>query len=141
MKCRIFLDTNVFIYGFEYKDSNSAKVLTLLNNGEVEGVISEQVVKEVVRYFQKYHTKELANLFRRYLFHSCLIVRNEQLKDVMREYSGKIKDKDLEQLAATKKLGIKFLVSYDEDFEPFEEYIKPKAFIAKMNQKPAETEY
>ena len=31
-----------------------------------------------------------------------------------------------------KKLGIKFLVSYDRDFETFEEYITPKEFIKEM---------
>ncbi len=52
-----------------------------------------------------------------------------------------IKDKDLEQLAAVKKLGIKYLISYDRDFEKFEEYITPKAFINWIGIKPSSYEY
>lgn len=39
MKLRVFIDTNVFIYSFEYPKSNSAKIITLLNRGEIEAVI------------------------------------------------------------------------------------------------------
>jgi len=44
-------------------------------------------------------------------------------------------------LATVKKLGIKFLVSYDRDFESFEEYITPKAFVKKMGIKMALSNY
>jgi hypothetical protein len=39
----------------------------------------------------------------------------------MNQYRGKIKEKDLEQLAVVKKLGLKYLVSYDRDFASFQE--------------------
>ncbi len=45
---RVFIDTNVFIYAFEYPHSNSAIILDLLNKGEIEAVVSERVVHEVV---------------------------------------------------------------------------------------------
>lgn len=41
MKCRVFLDTNVFIYAFEFPESNSNKIIGLLNKGQIEAVISE----------------------------------------------------------------------------------------------------
>lgn len=44
-------------------------------------------------------------------------------------------------LAAVKKLGIKYLVAYDRDFEGFEEYITPKVFIKEMDIKPASSDY
>jgi len=47
MKLRIFLDTNVFIYAFEFPKSNSRKIIELLNKGKIEAVISERVIKEV----------------------------------------------------------------------------------------------
>jgi predicted nucleic acid-binding protein len=59
----------------------------------------------------------------------------------MAKYKKLIKDKDLEQLAVVKKLGIKYLVAYDRDFKDFEEYIIPKAFIVKMGIKPAGSNY
>jgi predicted nucleic acid-binding protein len=34
MKHRIFLDTNVFIYAFEFPDSNSNTIIEMLNDGK-----------------------------------------------------------------------------------------------------------
>ena len=60
MKYRIFLDTNVFIYAFEFPESNSNKIIGLLNQGLIEVVISERVLKEVQAYFKKFYNKDLA---------------------------------------------------------------------------------
>jgi len=35
MKYRIFLDTNVFIFAFEFPDSNSNMIMELLNEGKI----------------------------------------------------------------------------------------------------------
>lgn len=59
----------------------------------------------------------------------------------MERWEGQIKEKDLEQLAVVKKLGIKFLVSYDRDFSPFKEYLTPKEFLKQMDLKPNQTEF
>lgn len=55
MRFRIFIDTTTFIYAFEYPKSNSAKITELINKGEIEVIISERVLKEVTRYFEKFH--------------------------------------------------------------------------------------
>ncbi|MDI6753685.1 MAG: PIN domain-containing protein [Thermodesulfobacteriota bacterium] len=47
MKVRVFLDTNVFIYAFEFPHSNSMKIIELLNQAEVEAVTSDRVLREV----------------------------------------------------------------------------------------------
>ena len=141
MKRRVFLDTNIFIYAFEFPDSNSGKVVDLLNKGQIEAVISERVLKEVQAYFKKFHDKDLAALFRDYLLRTCVLVFPADLKKEMLRYKKLIKAKDLEQVAAVKKLGIKYLLSYDRDFEPFEEYITPKAFIKEVGLKPAASVY
>lgn len=141
MKIRVFLDTNVFIHAFEFPESNSNKIIDLLNSGQIEAIISEQVLKEVQAYFKKFHDKDLAANFRDYLLKTCTVIFSAALKKEMRQYANQIKDKDLEQLATVKKLGIKFLASYDRDFEKFEEYITPKAFIKQMDIKPSPSEY
>ena len=48
MKLRVFLDTNIFIYAYEFHESNSNKTIDLLNKGQIEAVISERVLKEVM---------------------------------------------------------------------------------------------
>ncbi len=141
MKRRVFLDTNIFIYAFEFPESNSNKVVELLNKGVIEAVISEQVLKEVQSYFRKFHSKDLAASFRDYLLRTCLIVFRSDLAREMLKYKKLIKAKDLEQVAAVKKLGIKSLVAYDRDFNSFDEYITPKAFIKEFGLKPAASVY
>jgi predicted nucleic acid-binding protein len=141
MKCRVFIDTNVFIYAFEYPNSNSVAILDLLNKEEIEVVISEQVIKEVIRYFKKFHSLQLARTFRRYLLQSCIVVQKQTVLSMMDKYKEQIKEKDLEQLAAVKQLGIKYLIAYDRDFDKFEEYITPKKFLQKLKMKEKETQY
>ena len=141
MKLRVFLDTNVFIYAFEFPECNSAKIISLLNNNQIEAVISERVLKEVLVYFKKFYDKDLAATYRDYLLRTCTVVFHTDLKSEMAQYKGLIKDKDLEQLATVKKLGIKFLLAYDRDFEGFEEYITPKVFLKQMSLKPSASDY
>ena len=141
MKRRIFLDTNVFIYAFEFPECNSGKIINLLNKGQIEAIISEQVLKEVQAYFKKYYSKDLAAIFRDYLLRTCTVVFSVDVKREMSKYKKVIKSKDLEQLAVVKKLGIKFLISYDRDFEAFEEYITPKEFMKEMGIKAELSNY
>ncbi len=141
MKLRVFLDTNIFIYAYEFHESNSNKIIDLLNKGQIEAVISERVLKEVMTYFKKFYDKDLAATLRDYLLRTCSIVFSGDIRNEMRLYKNQIKDKDLEQLASVKKLGIKFLVAYDRDFEKFEEYIIPKAFIKQLSLKPSPSDY
>ncbi len=141
MKIRVFLDTNVFIYSFEFLESNSNKIISLLNNGEIQAIISERVLKEVTSYFEKYHSIDLARKFRRYIFETCTIVKKDELLEHIKELKGKIKEKDIEQLAAVNKYGIKFLISYDRDFDSVEEYKTPKKFLELLKGETSESEF
>ncbi len=135
------MDTNVFIYAFEFPESNSAKVIALLNKGEIKAFVSTRVVLEVMRYFEKHHGIVLARKFRHYLLEVCHVISQNQVVNSMQEYKKQIKDKDLEQLAVVKWLGLRYLIAYDRDFEKFEEYITPKNFIKFAGSKEADTEY
>jgi len=141
MKPRVFLDTNIFVYSFEFPESNSAKIIEILNKGEIEAITSEKVLEEITRYFKKYHSLILARKFRRYLLDSCILIRNDEVKEQINSLKGKIKEKDIEQLAVAKKYGIKFLISYDKDFEGFEEYFTPKKFLERLNKENTNTEF
>lgn len=66
------------------------------------------MIKEVQAYFKRYYGKDLASLFRNYLILSCTIVPTIHVRDEMKKYRGKIKEKDLEQLAVVKSLGLNF---------------------------------
>jgi len=75
MKPRVFLDTNVFIYAFEFPHSNSRRIIKLLNRGGFEAIISESVVREVQRYFAKHYGKQLAGAFRHYLLSDAAMLK------------------------------------------------------------------
>ena len=141
MKFRVFLDTNVFIYSFEFPDSNSAGIIELLNQGKIEAITSERVLKEVTHYFDKKHSLILARKFRRFILDSCIIIMQNEMLQEIETFKGKIKEKDAEQLAVTRKYGIKFLISYDRDFEGVEEYVTPKNFLEIMKLKTKDSEF
>ena len=141
MKFRVFIDTNVFIYSFEFSDSNSAKIIGLLNDGKIEAITSERVLKEVTHYFEKAHSLILARKFRRFILSSCIVIMQDEVLEEIESLKGKIKEKDAEQLAITRKYGIKFLISYDRDFEVFQEYTIPKRFLELLKKKTSDSEF
>ncbi len=141
MKHRIFLDTNVLIFAFEFPDSNSNTIIEQLNDGKIEAIISERVIKEVYRYFKKYYDKKLADSFRNYLYKACRIILSRDVKDAMKKYRGQIKEKDLEQLAVVKKYGIKYIISLDRDFIGQEEYRTPRQFVELIYGESKESEF
>lgn len=141
MKPRVFLDTNVFIYAFEFSESNSRKIIGLLNFGNIEGVVSERVLKEITHYFKKFYSKKLANMIRYYILQSCQVVFKEEVKQEMGKLKREIEEKDLEQIAVVKKFGLKHIISYDKDFAGFKEYITPRKFIVNWGLKPGKAEF
>ncbi|HDZ03184.1 MAG TPA: PIN domain-containing protein [Nitrospirae bacterium] len=92
MKPRVFLDTNIFIYAFEFSESNSNKTIGLLNKNKIEAIISERVLKEVHTYFKKFYNKDLAAFFRYYLLRTCTVVLSTSIKKEMIKYKKLIKD-------------------------------------------------
>ena len=138
---KAFLDSSIIIIGFVVEKSNSAKILDLLFENKIDAVISEKVLKEVKKYFREKRSRNYAYIIELLLRKNCQIIYNYEVVEVMEKLKGKIKEKDLEQLAAVRKLNLKYLVGYDRDFEKFDEYITPKQFIRKLNLGTYETEY
>ncbi len=44
----VFLDANVFIWAYNRPDSNSAKILNLMDEGRISVIVSEKVLEEYV---------------------------------------------------------------------------------------------
>ena len=141
MQPKVFLDTNVFIYSFEFPDSNSKKIITLLNNNKIRAIISIRVFNEVIKYFEKYHNTKVAKYYRRYLTSSCIIITADYVREEIEKWCDKIKNKDVEQIAVVKKLKILYLISYDKDFVNFQEYLTPKRFIGLIGMKASDSEF
>jgi len=129
---RAYLDTNVFVYGL-LEDCNSSIILSTAEAGDLEVVVSKLVVEEVQTVFKRlagrdagfYATRHVETL-------AAKIVKRDEMKSEIMENSGKIKDKDVENVAAVRHENLEFLVAYDRDYEGVPEYITPKDFIERL---------
>ena len=140
---RAYLDSMIFIFG-RLEECNSRLVLFLAQLGEFEVVTSELVLEEVERFFRENFSRQVGYVARRFVEElSVRIVRRDEIKTEMNELKGKIKAKDLENLAAVKHESLEHLVAYDKDYQEakVEEYITPKEFIKLFKLKPYKTEY
>jgi len=133
----------VFIFG-RLEECNSRLVLFLAQLGEFEVVTSELVLEEVEKFFRQNFSREAGYLARRFVEElSSHIVKRNETKQETDALKGKIKAKDLENVAAVRHENIKYLVAYDEDYEraKIKEYITPKRFVRLFGLKPYKTEY
>jgi len=140
---RAYLDSMVFIFG-RLEECNSRLVLFLAQLGEFEVVTSELVVEEVERFFRENFSREAGYLARRFVEAlSFRIVERDEFKEEMDAFEGKIKAKDLENVAAVKHENLEYLVAYDQDYREtgIQEYITPKEFVKLFELKPYEMEY
>lgn len=140
---RAYLDSMVFIFG-RLEECNSRLVLFLAQLGEFEVVTSELVLEEVERFFRENFSREAGYLARKYVEEiSFLIVRRSDIKAEKSLLKGKIKGKDLENVAAVKHEDLKYLVAFDKDYEEagVKEYMTPKEFVVLFNLKPYDKEY
>lgn len=140
---RAYLDSMVFIFG-KLEECNSRLVLFLAQLSEFEVVTSELVFEEVERFFRDNFSRQAGYVSRRFVEElSARIVRREEIRVEMYALKGKIKAKDLENLAAVKHEKLEHLVAYDKDYEQaeVEEYITPKEFVKLFKLKPYKMEY
>ena len=137
----VFLDSSTIIYGLEFTNSNSAAILNLLMENEIQAYINERVITEVKRYFRTRKGRNYAYLMEVFLRRNCIVIKNSDLIDQMKLLKGKIKRKDLEHIATVRLTEIQWLIAYDEDFEGFSEYVTPKQFVKKMGLRAKSTEY
>ena len=137
----IYLDSNIFIWGYNFPESNSAKTLEFIMDSDIELYMSEKVIDELRQYFCTYFNKDIFSEIRLMLFSRSNIIYNGEIQSELEKWRNKIKKKDLEHISIIKKFKIPILVSYDRDFEAFSEYMTPKKFVKYIGLKPSKTEY
>lgn len=135
MPSKAFLDSNVFIFGFERPRSNSRRILDLLVEGEVQGVVTDRVIREVMRYMRKYHGKDLAGKFRDLMLLTCEPLLEGDLSWDP-QLSAIVGAKDAGALAAVRSSGLSRLVSTDSDFEKVPEHRTPREYLRELNELP-----
>ncbi len=138
-----FLDSNVFIFG-SLENCNSRLVILLAQLGEFDVIVSALVVEEVERFFREEVSREAAFLARRFVetLARRIVCRNEMTRE-LRDLKGRIKDRDLDNLAAVRHAKLKHLVSYDADYKKarVREYVTPREFVKLFGLEPFSMEY
>ena len=136
MPTKAVLDSNVFLFGFERPRSNSHRILEKLAAGELRGVVTDRIVREVIGYLRKYYGKDLAVQFRGYILSTCDLILEADL-DVRSDLVFLVGEKDAGALAAARALGLARLVSMDWDFAKAPERRTPREFLVELREKPA----
>src|SRR3989344_499104 len=126
---KVFLDTNVFINGLKFPESNSCKILELAKSGAIRAVTSELALKETVIVLRRLSGSKAAYLGTKYVQSLCEIIPRRKIRTYIKQLRGSIKEKDLENIASVKSMKIQFIVSHDRDYKNFSEHRTPKKFM------------
>ncbi len=134
MRNRAFLDSNVFIFGFQLPHSNSRRILEMLQAGELQGVVTDRIVREVMTFFRKEYGKDLAAKLRDFMLVTCELVFEADL-NISDSVVKAVGRKDAGALAATRALGLARLVSTDSDFKAVDEHRTPREFLSSVGER------
>jgi predicted nucleic acid-binding protein len=117
-KLRVYLDTNVFIFGVERPESNSRMILDLVEEGKIVPVVSYSTLEELREYFSRRYNRETAINEIYYLISlpNLEIITRDKVKQEIKNYKGVVPDKDLPHLVSAIIAQADYLVSYNRHF-------------------------
>jgi len=128
MTVRALLDSNVFLFAFERPESNSKRIVSRMVDRAFEGIVTDRVVREIIRYFRRHYDKDLASKYRDLILTSCDLVLEEDWPAGPAEVAL-VGRKDAGALAAARGRGIARIVSTDSDFKGVPEWRTPREFV------------
>jgi len=101
--------------------------------GELRGVVTDRVVREVMGYFRSHYGKDLAARFRDFILLTCELVIEADLR-IPRRVVALVGRKDAGALATVLGLGLAHIVSTDRDFAGTKERRTPRAFLTEIGE-------
>jgi putative PIN family toxin of toxin-antitoxin system len=114
-KLRVFLDSNVIFSGLYSAEGAPGIILERLIEGELKGVISQQVLDEVVRAI-KLKLPEALPALRKLLMSLPLEIRPDPLPEEIAFWTGVIHSEDASILAAAVAAQPDYLITGDKHF-------------------------
>lgn len=138
---RAFLDASVLIFAVERPSSNSAVIVERAIAGHLEVVVDEEVLAEVGRFFRKRRGRSFAWLYAEQIRRIVRVVTREECHAEFEAIGRRLKEGDRLHLAATRAAGARYLIAYDDDFEPFDEYMTPRQAVRRLGLVPKNTEW
>ena len=143
---RVYLDTNVYVFGRTLERSNSRIILDLTKAGAVTIVISDILISEVREVFTRLYGREAGKHARFYVesLPSRQKISTSEIADERRKYAAFARKEDLDHLTAAKIGGAEYFISTNTDFmgSSAKEVVKiltPKRFVELMGIEPYDT--
>ena len=117
-KLKMYLDTNVFIFGVERPESNSRIILDLVEEGKIVPVVSYSTLEELREYFSRRYDRETAinEIYYLVSLPNLEIITRDKVKQEIKNYKGVVPDKDLPHLVSAIMAQAEYLVSYNRHF-------------------------
>ena len=147
-KLRVYLDSNVFIFGKEREESNSRLILELVEEGKVIPVVSYLTLEELREYFSRRYDREAAVNEVYYLISlpNLEIISKDKVKQQISKYRGVVPDKDLPHLVSAIIAEVDYFITYNRHFmtSKAKEHVKiisQADFIKLFGIKPQPTGY
>jgi len=147
-KLRVYLDSNVFIFGKESPESNSRIILDLAEEGKFIPVVSYLTLEELREYFSRRYDRETAINEIYYLISlpALEIVSRDKVKKAMSKYESVVPAKDLPHLVSAILAGVNHIVTYNRHFiqsnaKKHVKVLKQSAFVKLFGIKPQPTDY
>jgi len=147
-KLKVYLDTNVFIFGVERPESNSRIILDLAEEGKIIPVVSYSVLEELREYFSRRYDRETAVNEIYYLISlpNLEIITRDKVKQEINKYKGVVPDKDLPHPVSAIIAQSDYLVSYNRHFieskaKNYIKTIKQADFLKLLGIQPQTTDY
>lgn len=147
-KLRVYLDSNVFIFGKEREETNSRLILELVEEGKVIPVVSYLTLEELREYFSRRYDREAAVNEVYYLISlpNLEIISKDKVKQQIDKYRGVVPDKDLPHLVSAIVAEVDYFITYNRHFiaSKAKEHVKVISqadFVKLFGIKPQPTGY
>jgi len=143
---RLYLDTNIYIFGRTLERSNSRIILDLAKTGVLTLVVSDTLINEVKEVFTRLFGREVGKYARFYVesFPNRQKVDALEIAKERKKYASYAREEDLDHLTAAKPGGAEYFITTDRDFiesnvKTVMNILTPKKFIELIGIKPYDT--
>jgi len=145
---RLYLDTNVYVFGRSIERSNSRIILNLAKTGVLIIIVSDTLMSEVKEVFARLYGREAGKYARFYIesFPNKQKIDALEIAKERKKYAPYAREEDLDHLTAAKLGGAESFITTDRDFIESEAktvmtILTPKKFIELIGIKPYDTSH
>lgn len=137
---KIFLDANVFLFGYQSSSTNSFLILENVDGTDIKPVISYRVLEEVQLRSKRLFGRNISGLIRLNIstLPGLIIIPQERIEPLLTEWDDKVTDKsDLPHICGYFAGECDYFITSNrkltqQEIKRFVHFISPKRFIEKV---------